>query len=364
MNTRRAVFGAVLVLIIVVCVLLAILVAIRARRERREKLGGSDESSGDGLLHTPHGHCALGNAILEHQLQFGNGNIQEVTGGDSDSVRDDVRDAVRVTVKRGDKRQSVRPRHWTEFATWESLFKNKKATSQYLKDREWTIREKNFDWSEVTPVVMGKLTESREYIGRINFDPRTKKMVVVEMLPSPTRVGDVGEGSQAFAEIPADFVKRVADKPALFMFHTHPHGGFEFPSPADVVAATLGLVARRFAGDIVVSQYGIHLFQVPPYLDREIARHADPYGHVSKILFDFVSSYNSIRSWAFFSIKSMNSLFIRFRFWCITYPTSKYVATEIMAQDVNREVEHDESLLKRLRSRMMVRNLEQARRRT
>ena len=217
-------------------------------------------------------------------------------------------------------------KHWTEYDTWEKLKKNDADRANYIEDRNLVINNPNLDWSLVLHEMLPKLSELREYIGLINLGKDKKTMKLVSYEASPSIAGE-DQSETTFASIPSSLVEKFSNKPALFMFHTHPSDprGCPLPSSHDLSTALYFAATARFAASVIISKYGIFMYGLSHQGYNSVVKSKDWNLAILNLSFDIVSAHESIRSWGKWKLSDYMNFYKQYRMFMYVFPSSEYV---------------------------------------
>jgi hypothetical protein len=211
---------------------------------------------------------------------------------------------------------------WRGVATWADLVKDKPALRQYWKEHNQVYSHLALDWTAVRAELAPILRQNREWAGRM--DIVDGKPVIVEKLASPFAVGENVSGRTA-AMVPAEIVKKLDDKPSLFVFHTHPKGVCELVSSSDVVAAILQTYLGRTAAHVLVTPDSIVLYGVRPSLYNEIWSSPQPHFAALRKAYDAYTAMEGMRSWGRnYKVRDVEALMERHHLFYVVYPLDGY----------------------------------------
>ena len=220
-------------------------------------------------------------------------------------------------------------RPWTKHKTWASLRANKADMEAYSNDRIDILMSDNLDWSEVIDIITPKLSENAEYIGLINADTRNK-LYIEDLRKSPIKNGSI-KSETTFGAIPSSMVNEFGNRPALFMFHTHPDDPLccPLPSSQDLAVSILYGATMRFACSIVISRYGIIMYGVNKNMRVLFFNQrgkADWEYLFLNYSHDVIAGHESMRSWNTYSKREVEDFYNRYRMFFRVYPFSSYVS--------------------------------------
>ena len=218
---------------------------------------------------------------------------------------------------------------WTKYSSWHDLESDEGALNEYFEQRASAINEPEFDWSKVFAMVNPKLQDNYEYIGIINVEKDGKTLFVECMEASPIEAGSV-QSETTFASVPSDLVAKYADKPALFMFHTHPADirGSPLPSSHDISTAIYFGATVRFAASVVISRYGALVYTIDWDGYKAITGAKDVNLALSNFSHDVVAAHESIRSWARYTLSDYINFYKQYRLMFVAFPSSEMVADQ------------------------------------
>lgn len=180
---------------------------------------------------------------------------------------------------------------WYKYKEWELLFSNNSDWKSYLNDRKEARIQFLFYWDEVFTKVMPLVrNEKYETIGVLRVHSDNKTLFVYGMEKSPTIEST---GSYA-AGIPYHLVKKYANMPGYFLFHTHPMGinADPLPSDADLYSCLLDCYVNRFVGHVVIGEYGAIVY----FLKTERMEQLESGGDLKYFTYcyDLISAWNAI----------------------------------------------------------------------
>ena len=324
-SSLSVVLTIVVVVIVILCILIAFLLTHRINGEGPQIFrGGSDppHSVGDTLHDIRKRQTAKGKISppsLLNSLRLSAHPVATIQhhGG---------REALRNTKK-------PKPRKsWTEYKTWDALYKDEGAHIAYWDDIANVINKLDLDWGDVRAELGDKLYDNREWVGRINLVKGKPK--IIELIPSPHAIGEGPLSKQASAMVPADVVAKLEAKPALFVFHTHPGEGpaSTMPSPTDVAGAMHIALSGRFAADLVISPYGVFMYG-PNYEFRHAVQSAETFEKAQLTLYrrvaDMLAAMEGSRSWSSpWSLETHTNMFRRYDVEYVAFPTDKYAQAD------------------------------------
>ncbi len=220
-----------------------------------------------------------------------------------------------------------RKRHWTEYPTWRELSADKAAAAAYFEQRAAALTRPEFDWGPVLRELAPRLAENREYIGLADVGPDGKTLRIAALEASPVEAGTIASDT-TFAAVPAEMVMRHAEKPALFMFHTHPADprGSPLPSSHDLSTAAYLSATGRFAASAVVSRYGVLAYALDwvGYKAVNSARNWDL--ALSNLTHDIVAAHEAVRSWSPHTLGDYLGFYPRHRLFMAAWPSPEMVA--------------------------------------
>ena len=179
-------------------------------------------------------------------------------------------------------------------------------------------------------VISPKLTEDVEYIGNIYLDEDYVTLRIGMLYKSPVSSRNV-KSEVTYASVPAKLVEKVGEKPALFMFHTHPIDPkcCPLPSSPDLSTAIYYGVSGRFAGNVIFSQYGVLVYGPGNEVIRNINSQSNQHDWELCLLnysHDVVVGHESMRSWSKYTAEEYISFYRRYRMFFYIYPTASFVA--------------------------------------
>jgi hypothetical protein len=214
---------------------------------------------------------------------------------------------------------------WWNFSSWEALKKSSSSYKHYLLDRKEALTNLRHDWSHVLKQLNKPLYEKREYIGLINKNKG--KLYISHKEPSPFSIDDYPETSKIALSIPAEIARRVASKPALFMFHTHPifKKVSQIPSPIDLLYALQLGYQKHYAASVLVGEYGVFLFCPSPELCKRMHNSPNPMLIFWRYAFDLVTAFMGMRSWGFWSLQTFTQMLKTYQFMFVAYPSKEYI---------------------------------------
>ena len=232
---------------------------------------------------------------------------------------------------------------WTAHESWKTLQADKPALNAYLAQRAAVLKNPRLDWGPVLAVLRPLLAEEREYIGIANLgeDGVTVSLTAFEAAPGPS----ARQRRVYFASIPAALVAKYADRPALFIFHTHPDHPNSNPLPSTpdlVTAVTLGALTQ-FAASAVVSSYGVLLHGLSWQAYAEINSAADPGQARLNFVHDVVAAHEAVRSWAPHTLADYAAFYPRHQLFFVAFPSPAMVGASLglIEGDLERHIDYE-----------------------
>ena len=222
---------------------------------------------------------------------------------------------------------AAKPKHWSKFPTWGQLHADQKAVAGYFAQRTEALNNPDFDWGPVMRELAPRLLENREYIGLVNVeaDGRTLRLEACEA--SPVEAGMM-KSETAFAAVPAELVRKYAEQPALFMFHTHPADprGSPLPSSHDLSTAVYLAATGRYAASVVISRYGVIMYSLDWSGYKAVNEAKDWDTALGNLSHDVVAAHEAVRSWSAHSLADYLAFYPRHRLVLVTWPSPEMVA--------------------------------------
>jgi len=333
----------VLAVLFILLVLIALVVAWRgpqvraaalggaalAARARGRKRGGSGPELGH---HHPRDLHPVGVALERYARALGPEHVVAVHPLDRDRYEPLARGGTGGDAKpRTPKKRAPAPppaqKRWTEYATWKELQADEGATAEYFAQRAEAINSPEFDWGPVLREILPRLAEGREYIGLVDAEEDGKTLRLKAYEASPIEAGKT-DSETTFAAVPAELVTKYAERPALFMFHTHPADprGSPLPSSHDLSTAAYFAATGRYAASVVISRYGVLIFTLDWSGYKAVNEAKDWSLALSNLSHDIVASHEAVRSWSAHSLADYLAFYPRHRLFFAAYPSPEMVA--------------------------------------
>jgi hypothetical protein len=347
-----AVKAVAIILILILVLIVALLVrsgnrhAAAAARSVGATGGGGDEDPAPPRPHT------LGDALHKVRMdQARRPGDAHVSGPPPPQVLGPPPKKVVRHGGRAEKKAPKPKKPWTQYETWEALFKDEGAHAAYWDDVATSLNTLELDWGEVRKALAKTVYDNREWAGRINYVDG--KLKVVELVPSPHAVGEGPLAKQAGAMVPAEVMQKLEAKPGLFLFHTHPGevGGSSNPSAMDMAGAMHIGYTGRYAGEVVVSPYGVFLYTPSGETRQRIwsAEGDDPHREKKALLTmlrhtaDLLGAFDGARSWTTpWTLDDYASLARRYGMEYVVFPNDSYIHQEHrLGFSSLAEVDHD-----------------------
>jgi hypothetical protein len=344
---RVLIFILVLLLVILALILAKVVPRLRLRLLPREPVrGGADKA----LLHTghmPREMHPLGVAIEKYARTLGPEHVigpHPLTESTFTAVGGEAA-ATGGAKKAAPKKPPKAKKPWTEYATWEDMRGDPGAEADYLAQRAAVLDNPNLDWTFVLRKVVPKLSENREYIGIINLDADGRTLQLEAQEPSPVEAGTT-QSETAFAEVPAELVKKYAERPALFFFHTHPADPRAHPLPSshDLVLGAWLAGCSRFAASVVISRYGVIVYGLEWSAYKAVNEAKDWRLAMLHLCYDVSSAHEAIRSWEDHTIGDYLGFYPRHRLLLLVYPTPEMVSDShryTLGRNLEHPTDHD-----------------------
>jgi hypothetical protein len=306
--------NAVLVLLLLLFVIMALILVFLARRRK----------TGDApIIGGGEGNHALGRALHDARAK-------RATALDVPPPHPRLLNPREIAIKGGARKKS-RPKakkRWTEYKTWKALKADAGALEDYYEEVDNTLNELDLDWSDVMEELKDKLYDNREWAGRINIVEGRPK--IVELVPSPHAVGEGPLSKGAAAMVPAEVMDKLAAKPAMFLFHTHPGEGMgsTMPSPIDIAGGMLIGYTAEGAADLVISPYGVFMYTPSPRFRADVWKTKDgkrAYLATLRRTADLLAALEGARSWKGpWTLRSFSDMLRTYDVEYVVYPTDKY----------------------------------------
>ncbi len=296
---------AICVVLIALALVVALFVLVTVRRAR---VGPARVSGGGGPSSDPVGEML--NVALPSDEYYNPFTEASPTGGASAS------DA------------AIAKKKWTDYDSWDELDRDKAARKQYWMDRKKFITDPEVEWSEFYKELKPMLSDSHEYIGIADVDEDGfVRIKTFERSPK------VGRSKYAIASISKTLAEKYLQRPAQFIFHTHPDkdGADPLPSSQDISVSILYSFLNRHFADVVVSKYGVHAMTVAPDYLQVFARKAGKNKNLGNELvlnyrLKVVAAHEAVSSWRIHRLRDRYDFYTRHGLVTLNYPTPKYVA--------------------------------------
>lgn len=329
-------------------VLLLILLAIVVAAQQVANPGGDSPASFSGAGEQPARGCGprcapaqarACNRVCNHQV--GNALYSYAHNLDPSSNITGRRDGGQYTG--GGSAKALKP--WTEYESWAALAKDEGAVSDYNTQRLAVLNNPDLDWSLVLADMGPKLKENREHIGIVNLDADGRTLRLVASEASPVEASAEDSDSLSFASVPAALVAKYANRPGLFIFHTHPDDprAWPLPSSQDLSAAIYFGVAGRFAASAVISSYGVIVYGPEDSVISKVFEAKDSKLAMLNLSHDVVAAHEATRSWAAHTINDYLNFYPRHRMLVIVYPSPKMVGDSrryLLLWDLESPIDH------------------------
>ena len=356
MKDLQKVFAAILIIILVSIVALLAKAANRSARSPTAVTGGGDSHKlGDAIL-TAHHQQSSQQTVKPPPKHILNPEPKKVykttTGGKEGGPKD---------------RPSKKPKKlWTEYTTWEKMYEDEEAHEAYWEDVEKVQNTLELDFTEVRKALAKTVYDDREWAGRVNYVDG--KLQVVELVPSPYKIGKGPLNQQSSAMVPADVMAKLIAKPGLFLFHTHPGEtpGSAMPSSTDMAGSLFMAYTGKYAAELVVSPYGVFLYAPSAECRQKVwsVNHTDPNwrdkAHLNMLrqVADFHGAFNGARSWKSpWSLKNYIEMAEKYGIEYVVFPNDNYAALENRALfSAPGGIDHDthQSVLKQIKKLEVV----------
>lgn len=222
-------------------------------------------------------------------------------------------------VKSGNKK------HWTDYKTWADL--DNDAINQYMEDRAAVLNRPYFHCHKLYDSIVHLLSQKKEWIGIINKDSNDE-LYIKEMEESHS--SDRHNGTNVFASIPAEQVAKFSNKPALFIFHTHPNHVRCDPMPSsnDLNVAIENSINSRFAYNVVISSYGMIFYGLEWSIYKEINEKSGEqyYKALNNYCLDVIMAHESMRSMKNHKLEEYIQFYKNYDLKFILAPSPKYIS--------------------------------------
>ena len=264
------------------------------------------------------------------------------------ATHDDV--ATHDAVATGGARGPPAPKKpWTQYATWAEMYKDLGAFAEYSRLRADVMTSPKQDWTAVLAEIRPYLDHDREYIGVINLDPDGRTLRIAAFEASPTGIGegdDEGPNENYNAGIPEKIVAKYENRPALYLFHTHPNHprSTTFPSSIDLASSIRLSANMRFAGDVVISRHGAMVVSLSYTGYKSVHAAKNVRLALANLVHDVVAAHEAVRSWSLFTIDEYFQFYPRHRLTCLVFPTAEMVADSHQNKyetDLESPVDHE-----------------------
>ena len=213
---------------------------------------------------------------------------------------------------------------WYNFKTWQHLYESINYWHNYLNDRKRARYEFLFNWDKVFEKVMPLVKDQKhESIGIIRAESDNKTLYVHSVETSST----IESTASYAAGVPYKLVKKYANIPGYFLFHTHPMriDIDPFPSDTDLYTCLLDCYSNRFVGHVVIGKYGAIVY----FLKDERMSQLESGGALKffTYCYDLINAWNSFcNSSALINQKDRLSFLEKWGFDMIIIPSSYYIS--------------------------------------
>lgn len=268
-------------------------------------------------------HHSLTKSLLGYHLErAGEDHARQMQGEPSRAIQAIARPNGPVTG--GEREKAVHGgKHWTKFDTWEELTKNGEAVDQYQKEKNEVMKNFKFDWSQVREQAAPLLKDNREWGGLINIVNGKPKIVL--KVQSPLKIGE-GVAGDTGAVIPAEVMRKITERPAMFVFHTHPEGLSNMLSPTDLSLGVLGLYDGRYGAHVMISPDLVTVYAPKPELIDHIWDDPHPPMAAVRTAFDLYNSAMALRSWATdYTFRDLERICDSLGFGYYLFPTDNFM---------------------------------------
>jgi len=233
-----------------------------------------------------------------------------------------------AAVEGGAKKSPPRPlKKWTGYQTWDKMAKDQGALAEYYAQRAAALNRPEFDWSPVLREIAPHLAENREYIGIAVAEDDGKTLRVAAYEASPTSADDETDLG-TFAGVPSELVAKYAEKPGLFLFHTHPADPRASPTPSshDISSAISLSALGRFAASVVISRYGVIAYGIDWDGYKRLNSAKNWSLALANFTHDAIVAHESIRSWVPFTNQEYFDMYRRYGIWAAVWPSAMMTA--------------------------------------
>jgi len=303
-------------------------------------LGGADAGAlGDADAPPASGHrCSIGDALYQHARAL---TREDTIGLPQSNISGGGKMVANKIVA---KRQPA-AKLWTSCESWDALKKDEELTAAYMSDRTAAIDNPIFDWSSVMASIIPLLQKNHEYIGIANVEPGSTLVKITAMESSPIKAGTMS-GVTDYAGVPSKLVAKYANRPAMFLFHTHPADlrGSPLPSSQDLVTAINFGATARFAASIMISRYGVFMYGPDWNAYRAISQAKEWKLALLNFSHDVVAGHEAVRSWSEHTVSDYFSFYPRFRMFLNVFPLPELIGDTRRFKymwDLESPVDHD-----------------------
>jgi len=222
--------------------------------------------------------------------------------------------------KSGEVAKSSAKKSWNEFGSWEDLFTDKEKFSEYMIDASNNYLNLDYDWADTLTKLEAMCNEGSPNFGTISAIAGAMRITSI-----------FSERNMKDKEL-NEAVAKTVGKPAMFVFHTRPYNSTESPLPniMELMSANVSTITRPIIGHILMSKYGCVIYG--PTLFLRNAANEESGGIIGvkflkmwRAALDFCGTISSRRSWATWTLRTLQDTYYRYSQLMIVFPSPLFV---------------------------------------
>lgn len=193
---------------------------------------------------------------------------------------------------------------WTQYDTWDELFKDDIVFEQYIKARSKAHKSFKFNWNKVRQELEPKVADNKFYMGILKCEQDGKTLYVDQISNS------------------VDDQMKYVDTVGHFIFYIF--GSSDMLSDNNIYTSLIHSYELRFFGDVYISNYGVFTYYFPIDIRTKILYNGKTLGFYT-FSYNVISLWNSFDGMITYKLQDKLNMLKKFGICIHHIPSDKYI---------------------------------------